>query len=52
MIRQRVCELATVVALSCVVTAVAAEEVLMTPDEIQKTWVDKKVFTRAQTGGL
>jgi hypothetical protein len=63
MISRSVCELATVVALSCVVTSVfvalscvvtsvLAEEVLMTPDEIQKAWVDKKVFTRAQTGGL
>ena len=52
MISRGVCELSTVVALSCVVTSVAAEEVLMTPDEIQKTWVDKKIFTRAQTGVL
>jgi hypothetical protein len=38
----RVCEFATVVALTCVVTSVAAQDVLMTPDEIQKTWVDKR----------
>lgn len=52
MMSHRVCELVTVVAMSCVVTSVAAQEVLIAPDEIQKTWVDKKIFSRSPTGGL
>ncbi|MBE2263230.1 MAG: hypothetical protein IAE92_10845 [Burkholderiaceae bacterium] len=43
---------AAALTLSCVVGAAFADGTPMAPDEIKKSWVDKKVFARSISGVL